>query len=562
MSMFCFQCQETLRNEGCTQHGMCGKSSDCANLMDVLIYSLRGLALATQIAEIPVASTLASHAELVLFTTLTNTNFDELRIERLIRQTLRLRDGIIYEHSAKFTERNDDILFFNAATRNEFLAKSPFVSVQRVTDPDIRAMRELLLYALKGISAYTYHARRLGFTNPNISTFVFHALAETAPTQGYAPSTLFFLLKECGKIALSAMKLLNDANTQRFGQPEPTEVRNYVRKRPGILISGHDLRDLEDLLRQTQEAGIDIYTHGEMLPAHAYPGLKKYPHLYANYGNSWHRQSQEFERFNGPIILTSNCLIPIRAPYKNRIFTTGPCGWPGLRHIPDPNSTTIQKDFQEIIRLARQFPAPTSLSETQDGDFEPKTLTVGYAEKELLTLIPDIISGLKSGEIGQIIVMIGCDGRHQARSYYRELADQLPKDTIILTAGCAKYRFNKLPLGKIENVPRLLDAGQCNDAWSIITFLHALADAMNVESLTELPITLEAAWYEQKAIAVLLALLSLKIKNIHLGPTLPAFCSRNVIHYLIENYNLQKMGNVEERLDEMHTPLQGKEELV
>ncbi len=562
MSMFCFQCQEALRNEGCTQHGMCGKSSDCANLMDVLIYSLRGLALATQIAEIPVTSTLASHAELVLFTTLTNTNFDELRLERLIRQTLRLRDGIIHEHSAKFTEHNDDILFFNATTRNEFLAKSPFVSVQRVTDPDIRAMRELLLYALKGISAYTHHARRLGFTNPNISTFTFHALAETAPTQGYAPSTLFFLLKECGKTALSAMKLLNDANTQRFGHPEPTEVRNYVRKRPGILISGHDLRDLEDLLRQTQDTGIDIYTHGEMLPAHAYPGLKKYPHLYANYGNSWYQQSREFELFNGPIILTSNCLIPIRAPYKNRIFTTGPCGWPGLRHIPEPSSTTGQKDFREVIRLAQQFPSPTPITETLDGIPEPKMLMVGYAEKELLALLPNIVSGIKSGEIGQIIIMNGCDGRHHTRNYYRELADQLPKDTIILTAGCAKYRFNKLPLGQIEDVPRVLDAGQCNDTWSIITFLHGLADAMNVESLAELPVTLEVAWYEQKAIAVLLALLSLKIKKIHLGPTLPAFCSRNTINYLLENYKLQKIGNVEERLSEMHTPTTNEKEMV
>lgn len=550
MTMFCFQCQETLRNEGCTQHGMCGKSSDCSNLMDVLIYAVRGLALACELSEVPVSSQIARHIERVLFTTVTNTNFDELRIESLIRETLRLRNDVVHDYEEKFADHSGDILFWNASTRNEFLAKSPMLSVQIVSDRDARSMREFLLYGLKGICAYTWHAQRLGFENEQISRFLVHALAATIPTREYHPSHLLSLLKDCGKMALAAMKILNEANTHHFGSPEITLVRNTVGNRPGILVSGHDLRDLEDLLIQTMDVGIDVCTHGEMLPAHACPELKKFPHLLGNYGSSWWHQNSEFEKFNGPILMTTNCLIPVRESYKARLFTTGTCGWPGIRHIPEPEDGHM-KDFSEIIRLAKTCAPPEPLIQQPDGSPEPEWLTTGFAFRQLMACADEIAAGLKSGEIQKLVVMAGCDGRHSSRKYWQDLAGKLPENTLILTAGCAKYRFNKLQLGSIGSLPRVLDAGQCNDSWSIARFLMELCEMMQVESVNDLPVYFDIAWYEQKAVAVLLGLLALGVKNITLGPTLPAFCSPNLVKYLAENYGLKRIKSAEEDLQEI-----------
>lgn len=548
MSMFCFQCQETLRNEGCTQHGMCGKSSDCSNLMDVLLYSVRGLALAVELAEIPVPDNVGPHIERVLFTTITNANFDELRIESLIRETLRMRNEILHDYEEKFSDRTDDILFWNAATRNEFLAKSPTTSVLMVTNPDIRSMREMLMYGMKGTAAYAWHARRLGFVNDEIHQFLIHRLAQTSQSSHCTTENLLRLLRECGKTALSAMQLLNAANTHHFGEPEPTLVRTTPGTRPGILVSGHDLCDLEDLLIQTMDVGIDIYTHGEMLPANAYPELKKFPHLHGNYGGSWWRQNLEFESFNGPILMTSNCLIPLRECYKNRIFTTGTAGWPGIRHIPEPTVGHL-KDFSEIIRLAKTLPPPEPLGIPADGTAEPEYLTIGFGFAQLKKSSEEIMAGLKSGEIRQILIMAGCDGRHASRRYFEELVKNVPHDTLILTAGCAKYRGNHLELGSIGNLPRFLDAGQCNDSWSILSFLNELREMMNVKDINALPVHFHIAWYEQKAVCVLLAMIALGVRNIHLGPTLPAFCSRNVLQYLTENHSLRKTGKIEEDLD-------------
>lgn len=552
MSMFCFQCQETLRNEGCTQHGMCGKSSDCSNLMDVLLYAVRGLALAVEIAEIPVANEVGRHIERALFTTITNANFDELRLESLIRETLRMRNEIVHDYGEKFADRTDDILFWNGATRNEFLAKSPMTSVLTADDPDIRSMREILLYGMKGIAAYAWHAQRLGFVNDEISRFLVHGLAHSAVPDQCSAATLLPLLKECGKMALNAMQLLNTANTHHFGEPEFTLVRTTPGTRPGILVSGHDLCDLEDLLIQTMDVGIDIYTHGEMLPANCYPELKKYPHLRGNYGGAWWRQNQEFETFHGPILMTSNCLIPIQDSYKNRIFTTGTAGWPGTRHIPEPETGHL-KDFSEIIGLAKTLVPPEPVRTRSDGTVIPDFLPAGFGFTQLKKAAEEIMAGLKSGEIRDLLIMAGCDGRHSTRQYFEKLVKDVPNDTLILTAGCAKYRCNHLPLGSIGDLPRLLDAGQCNDSWSILSFLKQLGEMMNVRSLNELPVHFHIAWYEQKAVAVLLGMLAMGIKNIHLGPTVPAFCSKNVLEYLTENYNIQKTKSVSEDICEFCT---------
>jgi len=550
MSMFCFQCQETLKNEGCTQHGMCGKSSDCSNLMDSLIYALRGLAVAVETAGIHVPASVARHIQHALFATLTNTNFDELAITSLTRETLRRRDELMREFPEKFEGLSDDILFWTGSTREDFLRKSASVGVQSVKERDQRAMREFLIYGLKGICAYTTHAQRLGFENERISEFVTHALAVTTNCEKLPITALLKLLNECGKMALAAMKLLNEANTRHFGNPEATLVRNSVGNRPGILVSGHDLLDLEELLIQARGTGIDVYTHGEMLPANAYPELKKFEDLYGNYGNAWFHQNYEFERFNGPILVTSNCLVPLRESYKTRLFTTGPVGWPGIRHIPTPTDGSM-KDFTEIIRMAKTCVPPEPLTRLSDGTPEPEYLEIGFGISQLQECAEEIAAGLKSGEIGRIVVMSGCDGRQVGRKYYTELARQLPENALILTAGCAKYRFNKLETGNLGSLPRVLDAGQCNDAWSIACFLLELSEKMRVETVNDLPVSFEIAWYEQKAVCVLLGLLALGVRNIDLGPTLPAFCSPNIVKYLNENYGLRKIRSVQEELGEI-----------
>ena len=554
MPMFCFQCQETLRNEGCTQYGMCGKPGTCSNLMDVLIYSLRGLALAVEISNAPIPENVPPHIIYSLFTTITNSCFEELKIESLIRKTLILRNEIIRQHEETFVEYPDDILFWNARSRKEFLAKSPQASPLIVHDTDIRSLRELLTFGMKGISAYAWHAMRLGFEDDEISRFLIRGLAETAPMVKYDTGALLAMIKECGNTALTAMKILNEAHTHHFGIPRPATVSTQTGKRPGILVTGHDFKDLEDLLAQSAGQGIDIYTHGEMLPAHAYPNLKKYPHLIANYGGAWWRQNHDFRSFNGPVLVTSNCLAPVHKDYKNRIFTTGPAGWPGLRHIPEPQPGKM-KNFSEIIQLAKTLPHPQP-PYAPTNTAEPKEIVTGCGLIQLSEFSDDVISGLKSGEIENIFVIAGCDGRHINRRFYEEFAEKITKKSIILTAGCQKYRLNKKDYGKIGNLPRLLDAGQCGDIWVIMDFLLKITEKMNLPSINDLPLNVHFAWLEQKSTAILLALLAAGIKNITLGPTYPAFFSPNIIRFLKENYGLKKFQNPEIELRNLEPEVQ------
>lgn len=495
-SMFCFQCQENIANSGCKVNGACGKKAHTANLMDQLICQLKKL-----------ASTKKPTRELgqfickALFATLTNANFDDSRIEELIKQATEL------------TGEN---------------APHVDAGVLSCTNEDIRSLRELLIYGLKGISAYAEHATVLGKENDAIYDFLFKALSAT--THDNTSEELVSLVLECGSIAVQTMALLDEANTSAYGIPEITTVNIGVGNRPGILVSGHDLRDLAELLEQSKDTNIDIYTHGEMLVAHSYPELKKYSHLYGNYGNAWFKQNVEFASFNGPILMTTNCITPVQESYRNRIFTTGVVGYPNVPHIPD-RVNNQPKDFSAIIELAKTCPAPKEI--------DKGTLTIGFAHNQVLALANKIIDAVKSGAIRRFIVMGGCDGRHTSRNYYTQVASQLPKDTIILTAGCAKYRYNKLGLGDINGIPRVLDAGQCNDCYSLALIALKLKEAFNLEDINQLPLSFDIAWYEQKAVAVLLALLSLGVKNICLGPTLPAFLSPNVAKILVDTFGIR-----------------------
>lgn len=538
---------------------MCGKSSPCSNLMDVLIYALRGLALAVKISNAPIPERVPTHIAYALFTTLTNTCFDELKIESLIRKTLDLRNEIIREYEEIFLERSDDILFWNARSRKEFLDKSPRTTPLAIHDPNVRSLRELLTFGMKGVASYAWHASRLGFEDEEIWRFLIRGLAETAPMDKYDSGALLAMVKECGNVALAAMKLLNEAHVRHFGIPIRTVVSTKTGSRPGILVSGHDLKDLEELLIQSEKQGVDVYTHGEMLPAHAYPNLKKYPHLIANYGGPWWKQNHEFESFNGPILLTSNCLVPVRNSYKTRIFTTGPTGWPGVRRITEAQPGKM-KDFSEIIRLAKKLPPPEPLSNQQSRQFEEvseemesASITVGFGADQLAQLTDQIVAGIQSGEIKNIVVIAGCDGRQVNRRYYEALDKKLPKNSLVLTAGCQKYRLNKYEHGKIGNIPRLLDAGQCNDSWSIALFLLKMTEKMELSSVNDLPVSIFLAWYEQKSVAVLLALLAAGVKNITIGPTVPAFFSPNILRFMKENYGLKKIQSPEEDMKNLES---------
>ncbi|MDY0175433.1 MAG: hydroxylamine reductase [Lentisphaeria bacterium] len=504
--MFCYQCQETIQNTGCTVAGACGKKADIANLQDELVRQLKILALQYECRSegINEAGLLTMQS---LFMTITNANFDGEKIQSQIDKVKALQSCGSCCCAAK-PELPAGVL----ATENE----------------DLRSLRELLIYGLKGIAAYADHAAVLGKENPDIYAFAFKALAAT--TKDLSVDELVGLVLECGKVAVDTMALLDGANTGTFGNPEITSVKLGVGNRPGILISGHDLLDLKELLEQSADQGIDIYTHGEMLPAHYYPELKKYGHLYGNYGNAWHKQNTEFASFNGPILMTTNCITPVQPAYANRIFTTGMAGYPGVKHIADrkPGQT---KDFSEIIALAKTCPAPTEL--------ESGELVGGFAHNQVLALADKVIAAVKSGAIKRFVVMAGCDGRHKTREYFTEVAETLPKDTIILTAGCAKYRYNKLNLGDIGGIPRVLDAGQCNDSYSLALIALALKDAFELSDINELPLSFDIGWYEQKAVAVLLALLHLGVKGIRLGPTLPAFLSPAVAKVLVENFDIK-----------------------
>ncbi len=501
MSMFCFQCQETCKNTGCTLQGMCGKKAETANLQDELIQTLKKLALARKHDKELGLFTIQS-----LFMTITNANFDDDRILGRIARAKAMLAGA-------------DV-------------QAP-LGVLSCENEDIRSLRELLTYGVKGIAAYADHAAVLGKEDESIYQFVLKALAATAVD--LKTEELIALIMECGEVAVKTMALLDAANTGAYGNPEITSVKTGVGTRPGILISGHDLRDLKDLLEQTKDAGIDIYTHSEMLPAHSYPEFKKYPHLFGNYGNAWHRQNVEFASFNGPILMTTNCITPVQDSYRDRIFTTGMAGYPGVPHIPDRPAGGA-KDFSAIIALAKTCPPPTAL--------ENGTVTGGFAHNQVLALADKVIAAVKSGAVKRFIVMAGCDGRHKNREYFTQVAEALPKDAIILTAGCAKYRYNKLNLGDIGGIPRVLDAGQCNDSYSLAVIALKLKEAFGLKDVNELPISFDIAWYEQKAVAVLLALLSLGVKGIRLGPTLPAFLSPGVAKVLVEKFNIKPTGEV------------------
>lgn len=537
--MFCFQCQETAGNKGCMFGGVCGKKPETANLQDLLIYVTKGLSeittrLRSKGKEIPAAIDRLITTN--LFMTITNANFDDDRFIDRINETLSSRDEL-------FEQLHDDTGLSDAAswqyrTAEERTLKADKVGVLDTGNEDLRSLRELTLYGLKGMAAYNKHANVLGYADTAIDAFLQKALAKTLD-DSLSTDDLTSLVLETGSFGVKVMALLDTANTSTYGNPEITKVELGVRNNPAILISGHDLRDLEMLLEQTANTGVDVYTHSEMLPAHYYPAFKKYPHFAGNYGNAWWKQKEEFEAFNGPILLTTNCLVPPKESYKDRIYTTGSVGFSGCKHIDGEIGET--KDFSAIIEHAKKCPPPTQL--------ESGELVGGFAHHQVLALADKVVDAVKSGAIKKFVVMAGCDGRSPARNYYTDFAKALPQDTVILTAGCAKYKYNKLPLGDIGGIPRVLDAGQCNDSYSLALIALKLKEVFGLDDINQLPIVYNIAWYEQKAVIVLLALLSLGVKNIHLGPTLPAFLSPNVVNVLIENFGIAGITDVDTDLE-------------
>lgn len=535
--MFCFQCQETAGCKGCTIRGVCGKTPDVAAAQDLLVYVTKGLSAVTTALrkEGKAVSEDVNHLVTVnLFTTITNANFDRAAIEARIEKTLSTKTELLAQLDNK--EGLPEAALWNG-TVADYAVKAATVGVLATKDEDIRSLRELITYGLKGLSAYTKHANALLQDDPEVDAFIQRALAATLD-DSLTVNDLVNLTLETGKYGVNGMALLDKANTTAYGNPEITKVDIGVRKNPAILISGHDLKDLEMLLDQTQGTGVDVYTHSEMLPAHYYPFFKKYDNFAGNYGNAWWNQGEEFEKFNGPILMTTNCIIPPKDSYKDRLFTTGAAGYPGCKHIDGAYGET--KDFSEIIALAKTLPSPTEI--------ETGSIVGGFAHEQVFALADKVVDAVKSGAIRKFIVMAGCDGRAKSRSYYKEFAEKLPKDTVILTAGCAKYKYNKLDLGDIGGIPRVLDAGQCNDSYSLALIALKLKEIFGLDDVNDLPIVYNIAWYEQKAVIVLLALLYLGVKNIHLGPTLPAFLSPNVTKVLVDNFGIAGIGTVDEDL--------------
>ncbi len=534
--MFCNQCEETAKGSGCTVKGVCGKEGATAGLQDVLIYLCKGIA----VRNLKAMEQGAGNAEAglfiadALFATLTNVNFDPARFNEMIRQAIAIRDSLPHLDGTEpevctWTPKND----------SDIAEKAVEIASLAQKGDDITSLRLLLIYGMKGISAYYTHAAVLGSTDETITTFLQKGLAATVTD--LPADQLIALVLECGGVGVKVLALLDAANTGAYGKPEITPVKTTAGTRPGILITGHDLKDLEMLLEQTKESGVDVYTHGEMLPAHAYPAFKKYTHLVGNYGGSWPHQKEEFEQFNGPIVVTTNCLVPPKESYIDRVYTTGLVGFSGVTHIPA--AADGSKDFSLVIARAKTCPPPQSIGNGAD-------LITGAAHDAVLAIAGTVVDAVKSGAIKRFLVMAGCDGRHSDRDYYTKFAEALPKDTVILTAGCAKYRYNSLDLGTIGGIPRVLDAGQCNDSYSLVVIAQALAGAFNVD-LNELPISYNIAWYEQKAVLVLLALLNLGVKNITLGPRLPGFISPGVLNVLVENFGISKNSTVEEDLARM-----------
>ncbi|WP_394268774.1 hydroxylamine reductase [Anaerococcus nagyae] len=537
--MFCYQCQETAKNEGCTVQGVCGKKEDTANAQDLLVYVTKGLA--------EVANRIGDDNEEVydrisnnLFVTITNANFDTDAIIKVVKETIKMKDELIEKLDNK--DNLSEIALYSSMDDKELERKAIEVGVLNTMNEDKRSLVELTTYGLKGMAAYNHHANVLGYRDQEVDRFIAHALEETTKSDKEVAS-LIDLVMDTGNHGVKAMALLDKANTESFGNPEITEVDYSAGDKPAILISGHDLNDMKMLLEQSKDSGVEIYTHSEMLPANYYPEFKKYDHFHGNYGNSWWSQNDEFEAFNGPILMTTNCIVPMKKDntYQDRMFTTGDAGYPGCKHIEkDENG---YKDFSEIIELAKSCKAPTNLEDTK--------VVGGFAHNQVVQLADKVVEEINAGNIKKFVVMAGCDGRFKDRSYYTDFAEAIPKDWVILTAGCAKYRYNKLGLGDINGIPRVLDAGQCNDSYSLVQIALTLQEVFGLDSINDLPIEYNIAWYEQKAVIVLLALLSLGVKNIHLGPTLPAFLSETVVDFLVENFGIAPNTSVKEDLEEM-----------
>lgn len=538
--MFCYQCQETAGCSGCTRVGVCGKQPDVAAMQDLLVYVTKGISAVTTTLRqegVEIQPAVNHMITLNLFTTITNANFSKEAIIARIQETLSEKDLLLSKlNTLTNTDTLPEAALWNGS-ENEFAAKAATVGILSTENEDIRSLRELITYGLKGLSAYSKHANVLLEDNEEIDAFMQRALAATLD-DSLSADDLIALTLETGKYGVDGMALLDNANTSTYGNPEITKVNIGVGTRPGILVSGHDLRDLEMLLKQTQGSGVDVYTHSEMLPAHYYPAFKKYPNFVGNYGNAWWKQKEEFESFHGPILMTTNCIVPPKDSYKDRLYTTGAAGYPGCKHIS--GEIGEEKDFSAIIEQAKHCAAP---EEIERGE-----IIGGFAHNQVLALADDIVTAVKSGAIRKFVVMAGCDGRMKSRNYYTDFAKALPKDTVILTAGCAKYKYNKLNLGDIGGIPRVLDAGQCNDSYSLAVIALKLKEVFGLEDINELPIIYNISWYEQKAVIVLLALLYLGVKNIHLGPTLPAFLSPNVAKVLVDNFGIAGIGSVEKDL--------------
>ena len=538
--MFCYQCQETAGCSGCTRVGVCGKQPDVAVMQDLLVYVTKGISAVTTTLRqegVEIQPAVNHMITLNLFTTITNANFSKQAIIARIQETLSEKDLLLSKlNTLTSTDTLPEAALWNGS-ENEFAAKAATVGILSTENEDIRSLRELITYGLKGLSAYSKHANVLLQDNEEIDAFMQRALAATLD-DSLSADDLIALTLETGKYGVDGMALLDNANTSTYGNPEITKVNIGVGTRPGILVSGHDLRDLEMLLKQAQGSGVDVYTHSEMLPAHYYPAFKKYPNFVGNYGNAWWKQKEEFESFHGPILMTTNCIVPPKDSYKDRLYTTGAAGYPGCKHIS--GEIGEEKDFSAIIEQAKHCAAP---EEIERGE-----IIGGFAHNQVLALADDIVTAVKSGAIRKFVVMAGCDGRMKSRNYYTDFAKALPKDTVILTAGCAKYKYNKLNLGDIGGIPRVLDAGQCNDSYSLAVIALKLKEVFGLEDINELPIIYNISWYEQKAVIVLLALLYLGVKNIHLGPTLPAFLSPNVAKVLVDNFGIAGIESVEEDL--------------
>ncbi|WP_411678860.1 hydroxylamine reductase [Clostridium thailandense] len=538
MSMFCYQCQETAKGTGCEIRGVCGKTEEVAKLQDLLIYTLKGISEVVLKGKIDITSISDINHQVLnsLFMTITNANFDDNAIEKQINKMISFRNEL---KSTIQVASLHDAAVFEVETRQAMLEKAALIGVLSTKNEDVRSLREMIVYGLKGMAAYTEHALNLGKENLEIYEFIYEAFAAMLDDSLSADDLVKLTLKT-GEYGVKAMALLDEANTSKYGNPEVTKVNIGVRNNPAILISGHDLTDLEQLLEQTKGTGVDVYTHSEMLPAHYYPAFKKYENFAGNYGNAWWKQVDEFGSFHGPILFTTNCIVPPRSEeIRNRIFTTNSAGYPECKHIArDANG---KKDFSEIIALAKTLPAP--------DEIETGCIVGGFAHNQVIALADKVVDAVKSGAIKKFFVMAGCDGRMKSREYYAEFAKALPKDTVILTAGCAKYRYNKLPLGDIGGIPRVLDAGQCNDSYSLALIALKLKEVFGLDDINKLPIAYNIAWYEQKAVIVLLALLYLGVKNIHLGPTLPGFLSPNVAKVLIENFGIAGIGEVDKDIE-------------